>query len=121
LSDKDYYGTPVEVSTPELRFRVEKPTSPDRPRQKVDPLNDIFEPGLEFNSMGTRKFPPRGEGYYNGNRKRAAHLPERPGEPVSPESQNIVPSSTPWLLFAVLVMAVFALLWLWLKKHRKIM
>jgi hypothetical protein len=64
LLDRDYYGKPVDVTASELRFRVEKPTLPDRPRQAVAPLNHIGEPGLEYDTMPTKEYPARGEGSF---------------------------------------------------------
>ncbi len=61
LFNSDYYGKPVDVTAPELKFRVEQPTRPDRPRQAVDLLNHIYEPGLEYDTMPTKDHPVRGE------------------------------------------------------------
>lgn len=81
LFERDDYGKPFDVTAAEVIFRVEKPTSPDRPRQKVDPLNHIGEPGLEYNTMPTNEYPVRGERNFIGKKeKAAAALPYQAGE-----------------------------------------
>lgn len=80
LFERDDYGKPLDVTATEVKFRVEKPTSPDNPRQKVDPLNHIGEPGLEYNTMPTNEYPVRGERNFIGKKEKA--VPALPNQAV---------------------------------------
>lgn len=64
LIRQDYYGKPVDVTAREFRFRVEKATDSNKFKRKVDPLNNIYEAGLEYNTMPTKEHPEPGEGYF---------------------------------------------------------
>jgi hypothetical protein len=59
LYETNYYGKPVDVTAPELRFQVLKPTRPERSNPKVDPMNHIEEAGLEYDKMPSKEYPAR--------------------------------------------------------------
>ena len=112
LLDQDYYGTPVDVSTPEVRFRIEKPTSPDRPRKKIDPENGIRDPGFEYDFMPKAEYYSRGERFLKRDKPPGA----TPGTPekTPPTRQYGIPAS-----IVVLVIAALGLLWRRLKRRER--
>lgn len=96
LDDNDFYGTPVEVTANEIRFRVEKATSPDRDSPKVDPSNAFFEPGFEYDPMKSEKYYLRGEGHYK---------------------RKFVAISTQSSIIMLLIVSAVGLLWMLLKQR----
>lgn len=61
LYDDDYFGVPKDLTAPELRFRVEAASSPERLKPRTISDKNAVQNAEEFNGMGTATFPPMGE------------------------------------------------------------
>jgi len=126
LYDDDYFGTPVDLTAHEVRFRVNSPSNPERLKPKLITDPDVVLSADQFNGMGTTKFPPLGERRFwkpapesAGWKKLIAPLFST-GLPTSETGTTNAhsPAFSSWSILALVLLGLSMALALWWVKQR---